>query len=66
MTPSALTKPELAALTRFKTANGPRWKFELSNCWATGNYNGLQLTDMTLLTTIRNKYGPSELDNFSF
>lgn len=58
------TLEQLQALLDFSRENGKNWKQKLSDCWMTGDYKGF--ASSSILQQIRNSFGPSWLDSFSF
>jgi hypothetical protein len=53
----------LAAVARFRAANGRFWKARLRQCWENATYRGIAPEDASLLQWARNALGPTWLHN---
>lgn len=59
-----LLQAQLDALQEWARVEGRSWKIKLAYAWADGNYHGSKHSGM--LQQIRNQFGPTWLDQFSF
>lgn len=49
------------AVAKFRDANGRGWKEKLNACWMSGNYRGINFSQVALLQQVRNEFGPAWL-----
>lgn len=56
-----MTPEQEAALRRFITTNGYRWKYKLRSVWLS---DGSRIPDAALLRQLRNQLGPEWLEKF--